>query len=209
MVSSRGAEPKAIHPEPVRRPRREDVRRRLLDAAAATFLENGYDDSKLDDIARRAGLSKGAVYSNFASKQEIFGAMLAERIGRAGAIVSAAGQPGSRASIAIADDLVADAAWVQLVLEFASRAGRDPAVRDIFAPFLRTQRETVTQAVEQALGSTTEAGRDFAGQVSLVVIALRYGLALAHGGDPDHVSGDVIERTIDTVLTALLNNRPT
>src|SRR5262249_31186424 len=77
-------------PVPIRRPRREEVRRRLLEAAAETFLEKGYLDSTLDDIARRAGLSKGAVYSNFASKQEIVRLLLERRIERMHEIIAAA-----------------------------------------------------------------------------------------------------------------------
>src|SRR5215475_7072266 len=81
------------HPVPIRRPPREEVRRRLLEAASETFLSKGYLDSTLDDIARRAGLSKGAVYSNFHSKQEIFGQLLAIRIERMHQIIAAATDP--------------------------------------------------------------------------------------------------------------------
>lgn len=195
----------AGYPQPVRRPRREEVRRRLLDAAATTFLEKGYLDSTLDDIARRAGLSKGAVYSNFASKQEIFGAMLAERITRMSSIVSAAEASGGRASAVIADDIVSDAAWIQLVLEFASRAGRDPAVREIYAPFLRAQYDGVTDALVQA----AVADKEHAALAAVIVIALRNGLALAHAADPDQVSGAVIENALDAVFRALVATRAT
>src|SRR5882724_1433853 len=89
---------------PVRRPPREEVRRRLLEAASETFLKKGYLDSTLDDIARRAGLSKGAVYSNFDSKQEVFGELLKRRIERMRELEAdvidpeAPGTPGQRAS---------------------------------------------------------------------------------------------------------------
>ncbi|MFF7556095.1 TetR family transcriptional regulator [Streptomyces olivaceus] len=55
---------------------RDEVRRRLLAAAAQSFAERGYEDSKLEDIAHTAGFTKGAVYSNFAGKAELFGAVL-------------------------------------------------------------------------------------------------------------------------------------
>src|SRR5450759_2484874 len=60
----------------IRRPTREEVRRRLLDAALAVFAEHGFDTANLDQIAEAAGLTKGAIYSNFIGKDELFYAML-------------------------------------------------------------------------------------------------------------------------------------
>ena len=55
---------------PARTPRAE-VRERLLSAGAAVFAEHGVHEARLDDVAARAGFSKGAVYSNFASKEDL------------------------------------------------------------------------------------------------------------------------------------------
>ena len=46
-------------------------RTQLLDAALACFAEHGYHLARIDDIANHAGLSKGAFYHHFASKNEI------------------------------------------------------------------------------------------------------------------------------------------
>ena len=56
------------------------VRRRLLDAALEVFAERGFDTAKLDQIAAAASLSKDAIYSNFASKDDLFYAMMAEQV---------------------------------------------------------------------------------------------------------------------------------
>ncbi len=60
------------------RPRRVDVRDQLLLAAADAFAARGYADASVTDIARSAGFTKGAVYSNFGSKPELFAAVLSE-----------------------------------------------------------------------------------------------------------------------------------
>src|SRR4029077_17666951 len=52
----------------------------LLAAARRVFLERGYYAATLDQIADEAGFSKGAVYSRFASKADMFLALLEERI---------------------------------------------------------------------------------------------------------------------------------
>jgi TetR/AcrR family acrAB operon transcriptional repressor len=49
---------------------------RILDAAASLFVHYGYDKTTVSDIAREAGVSKGAIYLHFASKDELFEALL-------------------------------------------------------------------------------------------------------------------------------------
>lgn len=48
------------------------TRQRILAAAAEVFAAEGYFRATMDDIARRAGLSKGALYFHFPSKEELF-----------------------------------------------------------------------------------------------------------------------------------------
>jgi AcrR family transcriptional regulator len=51
--------------------RKAENRDRLLAAASELFAENGYWRTSLDDVAKRAGLTKGAVYSSFESKEAL------------------------------------------------------------------------------------------------------------------------------------------
>jgi AcrR family transcriptional regulator len=66
----------------VQRTRREEyteaTRRALLDAAGEAFVDRGFAEASLDDIARAARLTKGALYHHFASKQELFRAVFEE-----------------------------------------------------------------------------------------------------------------------------------
>ncbi|BCL84477.1 TetR family transcriptional regulator [Ktedonobacteria bacterium brp13] len=48
------------------------TRERLLEAATEVFSRRGFEAASVDEIADEAGFSKGAVYSNFASKEELF-----------------------------------------------------------------------------------------------------------------------------------------
>ena len=52
--------------------RRAETRRRLVEAARVIIGQKGFRSATLDEIAREAGLTKGAVYDNFASKDELF-----------------------------------------------------------------------------------------------------------------------------------------
>src|ERR671911_502604 len=57
--------------------RREATRQKLLDAAAQVFAEVGLDAASVETICERAGFTRGAFYSNFESKDELFLEMLA------------------------------------------------------------------------------------------------------------------------------------
>lgn len=50
----------------------EETVRRILDTAEQLFVEKGYDHTSLQNIIDKTGLSKGAIYHHFASKEEIF-----------------------------------------------------------------------------------------------------------------------------------------
>lgn len=52
----------------------------LLEAAVAVFGERGYRATTLDDVARRAGVSKGTVYLYFTSKDDLFRAMVEAKV---------------------------------------------------------------------------------------------------------------------------------
>ena len=83
-------------PRPSRQERRARTRAALLDAAERLWAERGIRGASLDEIAARAGLTKGAVYSNFASKAELVlestdatadrGGVDSERLGGAGEV---------------------------------------------------------------------------------------------------------------------------
>jgi AcrR family transcriptional regulator len=60
------------------RKRRETVGR-LVEAAAAVIAEKGFQRASLDEIAARAGMTKGAIYSNFETKEHLFWAVLGSR----------------------------------------------------------------------------------------------------------------------------------
>ena len=65
---------------PTRAQRRQQTRARLLDAAGQVFARRGFHAATLDEVAEAAGYTKGAVYSNFANKDELFLALLDQRL---------------------------------------------------------------------------------------------------------------------------------
>ena len=64
------------------RPTRDATRERLFEAAAQVFSERGIGGASIEAIAAAAGLTRGAVYSNFAGKEELIIAMLEDHVER-------------------------------------------------------------------------------------------------------------------------------
>ena len=132
----------------------------LLDAAMELFAEQGYGATSIPDICSRAGLTKGAFYSNFANKESLFLALLdrswarrAEWIRRAmpSGDVLTAREPRDRGPLA---DLEVDRQWTLVSMEFSLHAIRHPEVAKLLVDHeLRVRSElavVVTEALERA-----------------------------------------------------------
>lgn len=74
--------------------RTESTRKALIDAGRVLFAERGYADVPVADIARRAEVTTGALYHQFASKEELFRSVYAELVARVGERVLEARQTG-------------------------------------------------------------------------------------------------------------------
>ncbi|WP_207506151.1 TetR/AcrR family transcriptional regulator [Klenkia taihuensis] len=190
------------------RPRREQVRARVLEAAREVFAERGFAGASTDLVAAAAGFTKGAVYSNFGSKDELFLALMAaEATARVAAVERALAAttdlPGALAAVGVQLSRP-DAAWQLLYLEFWQRAVRDPAVRTAFTASRRELRGRVAAVVERFLAEhPVQTGWD-AGRLTVVILALTHGLALESLPDPGAVPDDVMPR----VLADLVDRAP-
>ena len=81
----------AEHPRDTRQRVLLDARRALLlDAARVAFFELGLEKTSIREIAKRAGYTPGAIYSYFASKEEVYAALLGESLNRLNGRVEAA-----------------------------------------------------------------------------------------------------------------------
>ena len=67
-------------PAPRWKRRKEARPQEVIDAALELFAERGFAQTRLDDVAARAGISKGTVYLYFASKQDLFEAVIQDRV---------------------------------------------------------------------------------------------------------------------------------
>src|SRR3954452_11906352 len=120
--------------------RKERTQSELVTTARKVFEERGFHAASLDEIAERAGYSKGAVYSNFAGKDDLFVAVLDEHLLRRARVYAdvVLDQPTLDDSYrAVARFMVEaerrDPAWAALQLEFWAHASRRDELRDAVA----------------------------------------------------------------------------
>jgi AcrR family transcriptional regulator len=127
----------------------EQNRERVLEAARRVFMSRGFHTATLDQIADEAGFSKGAIYSQFASKADVFLTLLERRIEE-----RAAHQARFAARLEGVEDFAelhaemarisrSDPAWRLLVVEFRVFAARDKALNRRYAELHRRTLEGV------------------------------------------------------------------
>src|SRR5262245_56003118 len=65
--------------QPQKGGKRERTRARLIEAAAQVIGEKGYERATLEEVAARAGMTRGAIYGNFKNREELFLAVVGTR----------------------------------------------------------------------------------------------------------------------------------
>ena len=190
----------------------EQTRGALLDAAARVFLERGFAGTSVEAITSEAGYSRGAFYSNFESKEQLFAELLQQRVyERYRAMAKEAGAPrGERPSLRDVGQQLAviqgagEGHWLfRLWLELLAHAGRDERFREIAGAFWRANRAASAEAIAAAFaeqGSSPPVAPD---HLASAMIALDIGLAIQHFADPDAVPLELYPELYELLFSGL------
>ena len=159
---------------------------RFLDAGLDVFAERGYHAASMDEICRRADLSRGAFYSNFSGKEALFLAIFDRhtdrQIGRVAAAIDDAASLDDAigaAAAASAPDDPAERRWGLLSTEFTIYAARDEAA----AARLTERDQAIRDRLSRALSRFVPASD--ADALARFAIALYEGVQLTHLVDRD------------------------
>ena len=199
-----------MQPQRVRRPPRAETRRALLDAAARVFARQGLHGASVEAVSEEAGFSRGALYSNFKSKEDLFLALYEERIDRRRRelreVMQRAGDPAegiAPASANVMQSLDREREWFLLYFEFVLHAARDAEFADRFER-LREQglaelADGIAAGEEKAeLESTLEPA-----DLTLALKALSYGLTLERLVKEDAVPGELLGRVMELIFRGI------
>jgi AcrR family transcriptional regulator len=192
---------------PRTRPTRGEVRDRILDAASKVFAAEGFAGATIDAIGQAAGFTKGAVYSNFGSKDELFLALLdrefelrGEQIATAlesGGDTTAAAQALSRS---VLDSVHDHADYYVLFVEYWLRAVRDSELRE---RLIARRRAAAAQQADNLSGSAAATpGRPLADLAQLVV-TMNLGIAMEEVLRPGTIDPDLLGQLISGLLESV------
>ena len=176
--------------------RQADTRTALLDAAAKVVIERGLAGASVEAICAAAGFSRGAFYSNFESKEQLFVELLQQRVYEhyRGMAERRIAEPQARPSMRETGEELADlqadprGRWLlRLILELLAEAGRSDRVRELAATFWSGNRELTAHSIKEAFANVGKEPPGDPRMFATALIALDIGLALQHYVDPDAV----------------------
>jgi AcrR family transcriptional regulator len=162
----------------------EERQKQILEAAITEFARHGFHATRMEDIARASGLSKGAVYLYYKSKDAIITALLrtlfAWELRGARAIVDTEGSATDRLlamTRMFADELDRMVVAMPILLEFYAVAFRQSTVRDYLSQMYEDFRSPLAALIQQGIDRGEFRAVD-AEEVALAWIALTEGLTL-------------------------------
>jgi AcrR family transcriptional regulator len=175
--------------------KQEQTRAQLIEAAASVFARRGFQAATIEEIAEEAGYSHGAVYSNFAGKEDLFLAVFEQYMSeRVQEVARAAEIEGSFAERARAG---ADQ-WMQrfagdrdtflLHLEFMIHAARNPHLSEQLGQRMAALRLEIERQLSSREALSDSALPLPAADLALVLRALGIGLAVEALNQPGEVN---------------------
>jgi AcrR family transcriptional regulator len=194
---------------PTRAERRDRTVAELVDAAERLFVGRGFHATTVDQVAAEAGYTKGAVYSNFASKEDLFFAVYERRAATFADDLDRRlrEQDVGETLHALARDTTTrrgrEDGWLAVYFEFWAHVLRHPELRARFAAVRRRSRRPMEDALERFAA-------DHGGRLPMTAVeavtsmnAAQLGLALERLTDPGAIDADLGERVSRLALEQL------
>lgn len=174
--------------------RQAQTRRELLDAAARVFVKRGFTGSSVEEISAEAGYTRGAFYSNFRSKNELFVELLHDLVYTRYTEMAQESLRGPLPTFRETGDMLAaiqarpEGRWLwRLWFECLAQADRDEELRELAATFWRGNRERIARLAAIAMPHQKSRAKS----IATAMIALDIGLAIQHFVDPDEAGLDL------------------
>ncbi len=193
-----------------REAKRQQTRADLLEAATRVFAENGFAATTLDQIAAEAGYTKGAIYSNFQSKEELILEVWEARFEStrdvsaefSGLLFGGAFDEARDLLDNRADDSGGGGLNL-LLLEVWVHAIRNPNFRERFAAQMRSHRERTTESVLELYEHSERGAPKRSADLAKIAQACEIGLDMLMAIEPGTSAGLYVD-----CLAALLDQSP-
>jgi AcrR family transcriptional regulator len=198
-----------------RKERQTRNREELVAAAARVFARRGYHRATVEEIAAEAGMTSGAIYSNFKGKEELFlaiaDAQVESRVAQIEAVAEAAeaeGDAGAEAAASYRAFLEKDPDWPLLFYEFWSVSVRDEGLQDELAKRRDAIRDALANTLQRVADQHGFELRFPAPTLATAIAASVNGLAFERAADPDALPDEVFGEFIAAVLGCAIATPP-
>ncbi len=185
-------------------------RQRIVDAAWTRLQTTGYHDTSVDDVCDEAGVSKGAFYGYFDTKQDLFLALLDEETAALHGVAlelareDLAGAERVRRFVQTMLEVGDSAGRVQLRADLWSELAADPVVRERFAEAVERRRAVLREWITRSIDAGDLAiERRRANALASILIAMADGLMLHRALDPRGFRWANIRAVFDALLAGI------
>jgi AcrR family transcriptional regulator len=193
-----------------RKERQARTRELLMASAATVAARRGIERASLDEVAERAGFTKGAVYANFSNKEELFLAMLdahfEARLEELNRIVSTEADPDTQAREAargLMRMLDAEPEHHRLFFEFAVHAARNEDFREQLVARYRGLRERLADLLAERAERLGIDPVVLPAEVAAMAFAMANGMALERLLEPEAVPDTLFGEMMATFFIGL------
>ncbi len=205
MLIGVGAKIHQLKPRQTQRQSREVTRQKLLDAAGRLFAEHGFAGTSVEDVAEAAGFSKGAVYYNFDSKDELFEALveanIALLVSSLESALDEAGTIGEKLKAAQRVLAEREASGHGLFeFEVLMQAMRDRKLRERVAHGYARMRDAISALIDQQFAVAKAEPPLPPDDLAVAIIAGSLGHGLLREMDPDTIRPGVMPTVIALLL---------
>ncbi len=190
--------------------RRELTRIALLEAAAEVFARKGFHGASLDDVAEAAGFSKGAIYSNFEGKEDLFFATIEHRdrsvLTSMEDVVADSGELDAilgRVAEALATVMYRDREWLMLEAEVWLYAQRSEEAQQRLADHSQAHLDRVAEFVDRARGAAGITVKMPSRELTALMIASTNGIMQLQYADPAGQHDRLFGRLLELLSSAI------
>ena len=178
----------------------------LMRSAASCFARRGFDGASVDEIAESAGFSRGAFYSNFGDKDEIFLALIQRHLEwdlrdfEAMLVTSDSFELLVEKVAARYRELGDSPDWCLLMAEFQLRVSRESNGDDAFVQAYADYRRALSRLIEQAFARFGRKSSLTPADLAVTLIALSHGLALERAASKKAIPMALTGRAMKAML---------
>jgi AcrR family transcriptional regulator len=179
----------------------------IIQAAMVVFARNGFAQTRMEDIAQEAGLSKATLYLYFVSKEEVITAILQTFFDQGFAELTTLRETDSLVSNKLVDwtrrrmrEMQQQAVFLSIGFEFHAVAARHEATRQVVQRYYHQYRTSLAALIQQGIDRGELHGAD-AHELAIAILSVYEGLTVLWMLDPAAIDlVGVAERTVQALL---------